>query len=340
MATLKEIAKKCDVSPASVSKALNHASDISKETAERIRQTAKDMGYFPNAAARALKTNRSYNIGILVAESGRHGELISGLIHEFFAQVISHFQEEAERSGFDVTFITRNIGGTTMSYLEHCKYRNCDGVLVGGVEFNDPQVLELINSNLPIVTIDHVFDYCSSVILDNVNSMRDLIHYIYNKGHRKIAFIHGQNVAVTKYRLASFFRTCEELSITVPDEYIKEAIYHSPATCIVATRELLALKNRPTCILYPDDFAFIGGRDEIERSGLKIPDDISVVGFDGIYLSQVFRPRLTTVKQDTEKIGTEAAKILVEAMRSPKAYIPRHAIIPGTLLEGDSVRQL
>jgi LacI family transcriptional regulator len=338
--TIKDIAKKCNVSTATVSKALNNATDISAETADRIRKVAKEIGYFPNAAARALKTNRSYNIGILFAEYGILGELIKGQVHEFFVQVINNFQVEAERSGYDVTFITHNIGNTKMSYLEHCKYRNCDGLMIAGVDFEDPEVLELVNSNIPAVVIDHVFDYRSAVTLDNVQSIHDLVHYIYNRGHRKIAFIHGDDVTVTKYRLASFYKTCEELGISVPPEYMRAAHFHDPPSCTVATRELLALHNRPTCIMYPDDFAFIGGREEIERQGLSIPEDISVVGFDGIYLSQIFRPRLTTIKQDTEKIGVEAANLLVKAMTSPKVYIPTHIIIPGTLLEGDSVKQL
>lgn len=340
MVTLKEIAKRCNVSIASVSKAMNHAPDISEETAKRIRKTARSMGYFPNAAARALKTKQSFNIGILVTENGRVGEMIGGSVHEHFAQLIGFFQHEVELNGYDVTYVTRNIGSTSMSYLEHCKYRNFDGAILAGVQFDDPQVTELANSDIPIVTIDHVFDYCNAVSLDNVNCMRDLVHHIYNKGHRKIAFIHGQNVAVTRYRLASFYRTCEELNIPVPNMYLKEAIYHDPESTARATKELLELKNRPTCILFPDDFAYIGGRDVIEDSGLKIPEDISVAGFDGIYLSQVFRPRLTTIKQDSERIGREAARLLVEAMKAPKAYIPKHLLIPGTLQDGESVRQL
>lgn len=341
MATIKQIAEACGVSVASVSKALNNASDIGLETAKRIRETAREMGYFPNAAARALKTNRSHNIGILLAESGRHGGLIGGLVHEFFAQIINSFQNEAESLGYDVTFITRNIGGTAMTYLEHCRYRNCDGVLVMGVDFSDPLVMELMNSEIPLVTIDHVYSFRNAVLSDNVQCMRDLIRYVYDKGHRRLAFITGQqSVAVTKYRLASFYKTCEELKLDVPDEYIKEATFHEPPASAAATRELLRLPNRPTCIFYPDDFAFIGGMNEIEASGLSIPEDISVVGYDGIYLSQVFRPKLTTLKQDTDKLGTTAAQMLVQAMKYPKAAIPQHVFIPGTVLEGETVKQL
>lgn len=340
MVTMKQIAQVCGVSVASVSKALNNAPDISTKTAGRIREAARDLGYFPNAAARSLKTSHSYNIGIFLHERQTHEGSISGLPNEFLARVSKSFQEEVELAGYDVTTITRNIGGTSMSYLEHCRYRNCDGVMAIAAEYSDPLVMELVNSEIPLVTLDHVFDFRSAVISDNVQSMRDLLLYIYGKGHRRIAFIHGEDTTVTRYRLASFYRTCYELQIPIPPEYVKEAFFHDPASSSVATAALLSLVDRPTCILYPDDFAFIGGMNEIERRGLSIPDDISVAGFDGICLSQVIRPRLTTVMQDSERMGKQAAKLLVQAMKSPKLYIPKHVTIPGTIIEGESIRQL
>ncbi len=335
MVTIRQIAEKCSVSVATVSKALNNAPDIGTETAKRIRETARTLGYFPNAAARALRTNHSYNIGVLFVDGTR-----SGLTHEYFSQVLNSLKNEAERQGYDVTFISRNIGDTSMSYLEHCKYRNCDGVVIASVDFNDPSITELVKSNIPVVTIDYLFDNCSAVISDNVQSMRDLVHFIYSKGHRKIAIIHGEDTAVTRFRLASFHKTCEELGITIPDEYVRAGVYHDPRESGLATRDLLSLKNRPTCIMYPDDFSFIGGMNEIERHGLAIPEDISVTGYDGIYLSQVLRPRLTTLKQDSEQIGEQAATLLVNAIKSPKTYIPNRVVVPGVVWEGETVKQL
>lgn len=335
MVTIKQIAERCNVSVATVSKALNYAPDIGMKTGQRIRDMAKECGYFPNAAARALRTSHSYSIGVLFVDETR-----SGLTHEYFSCVLNSLKEEAERNGFDVTFISRNIGKTKMSYLEHCKYRNCDGVVIASVDFNDPSVNELLKSDIPVVTIDYVFDNCSAVLSDNAQSMRDLVKHIYGKGHRKIALIHGEDTAVTRFRLAGFHKTCEELGLVIPDEYVRKATYHDPRASGLATRELLALKNLPTCIMYPDDFSFIGGMNELERHGLTVPKDISVTGYDGIYLSQVLRPKLTTLKQDSQRIGREAARLLVEAIRSPKTYIPHREVIPGVVWEGDTVLQL
>lgn len=335
MVTLKDIAKECSVSLATVSKALNGQADIGRNTTQRIIEAAKEMGYLPNAAARALKTNRSYNIGVLFVDSTS-----SGLQHEYFSVILNSLKVEAEHLGYDITFISKDIGKFSMDYYEHTKYRNCDGVVIASVDFIDPAVDKLVESEIPTVTLDYIFDNTTAILSDNVGGMKEIVNYISSRGHRRIAFIHGEHTSVTQKRLASFHKTCNAHRIYVPDEYIKSAQYHDPKSSGMATRELLALPERPTCILYPDDFSSIGGMNEIERQGLSIPDDISVVGYDGILLSQVLRPRLTTFRQDAEAIGREAAIKLVEEIENPKLFIPKHVMVPGQLLEGSTVKQI
>ena len=117
-------------------------------------------------------------------------------------------------------------------------------------------------------------------------------------------------------------------------------MYHQPKESGLATRDLLALKEPPTCILYPDDIALLGGQTEIESQGLRIPDDISIAGYDGIWLCQMLRPRLTTLQQDCQMMGSTAAQMLVEAMESPKTYIPRQILVPGHLIQGDTAKSI
>ena len=123
MASIKDIAKACGVSVATVSKALNGHNDISQATKEKVREAARQIGYMPNSAARALKTNRTYNLGVLFVDEAQ-----SGLTHEFFAAVLDSFKRHAEGRGYDITFINHNIGHGHSSYLEHCRYRGVDGV--------------------------------------------------------------------------------------------------------------------------------------------------------------------------------------------------------------------
>ena len=335
MVSIKDIAARCNVSVATVSKALNGHSDISAATRETVKAVAAEMGYRPNSAARALKTNRTYNLGVLFVD-----ETMSGLTHEYFSHVLESFKVESEARGYDITFINHNIGNQRASYLEHCQYRGVDGVVVASVDFEDAEVLELIGSDLPLVTIDHVFNSKTAIVSDNIRGMRDIVTYIYSKGHRNIAFIHGEKTSVTKNRMASFYKTCYELGIEVPDENVREGVYHDTKTCAAVTRELLALKNRPTCIIFPDDFSYIGGMNAIREAGLSIPDDISAVGYDGITLSQMIAPRLTTYQQDTATLGRLAAGHLVNLIEHPKTTLPECIVVEGALLEGRSVRQL
>ncbi len=335
MVTLKQIAAHCGVSAASVSKALNHAPDISAETAEKIRKAARELGYYPNSAARALKTNRTYNIGVLFDDDTH-----VGLTHEYFSHVLNAVKNGAESRGYDVTFISKNIDPSRMGYLEHCKYRNVDGVIIANVDFTDPGVLELVASDIPVVTIDYMFDSRSAVISDNVQSMHDLVEHVHALGHRKIAFVSGEGTAVTRSRVASFRRTCRELGVEVPEEYLISGIYHDPQCSGLATRKLLGLKEPPSCIFYPDDISLLGGMTEIEKHGLRIPEDISVVGFDGIPLSRHLRPQLTTLRQDSERLGSQAAKLLIEAIEEPKTYVPQLVMVPGTVQPGGTVRKL
>ena len=333
MVSIKDISAACGVSTATVSKALNGAPDISEATRERIFQVSEQMKYRPNAAARALKTNRTYNLGVLFKD-----EADSGLTHEYFSAVLEGFRNEAESKGFDITFI--NTNNASMSYYDHCVYRNVDGVAIVCANFSNPQVLELAKSNLPVVTIDYVFNGKMAVLSDNLQGITDLFRYAYGKGHRKIAFIHGAPSSVTEARLVGFYRVAEENHLDIPDAYVREGIFHDPASCARITGELLALPDPPTCILFPDDFSALGGISEIRQRGLRIPEDISVAGYDGIHMSQVLDPPLTTMHQKTRTMGAAAASLLIEIIEHPKTTLARTTVIGGDLWGGKSVGPL
>ena len=223
MVTIADISKACGVSRATVSKALNGASDVSQETARRIRETAKAMGYLPNAAARSLKLRRSYNIGVLFSDKTG-----GGISHEYFSMILESVKAQAESQGYDITFISKNLGGMHMDYYEHAKYRSCDGVVIASADFQDPDIIRLATSEIPTVTLDYSFDSRSSVLSDNVKGMESLVRYVYSMGHRRIALIHGEMTSVTQKRLASFKKTCAELGLQIPTEYIRMAVYHDP----------------------------------------------------------------------------------------------------------------
>lgn len=335
--SLKDISKACGVSIATVSKALNDHSDISKETKERVREIADKLGYHPNAAAQALKTNRSNNIGVLFVD-----EANSGLTHDYFSHVLDSFKKKAEQEGFDITFINGDRSRTNkMSYLSHAIYRGFDGVVIACVEFSDPEVDELIKSNIPVVTIDHTFYNRIAIVSDNIKGIRDLVTYIYEQGHRKIAYVHGlENTAVTQSRLTSFYNTLQDLGVPVRDEYMVASPYRNTEKAFEATTRLLELPNPPTCIMYSDDFAAFGGINAIRQKGLRIPEDISVAGYDGIELARRISPLMTTIVQDTDKIGRVAASKLIDLINNPKGTLIEQIVVEGTLEKGESVANI
>ena len=170
--------------------------------------------------------------------------------------------------------------------------------------------------------------------------MHDLIRYVHSLGHERIGYIYGDDTAVTRNRVASYYNTLKELGISADDSLLCASAYRNPKLAAKYTEQLLALRNRPTCILYPDDYSAIGGLNAIDKAGLSVPDDISVVGYDGLYVSQIIHPKLTTYQQNSEEIGRIAAKSLIRLIRDPKSTLIDKILVPGKVLEGASVKDI
>ena len=167
MVSLKDISKECQVSVATVSNALNDHADISEERKKMIREKAEEMGYRPNLFARTLKTNRSYNIGVLFTDAEHNG-----LTHDYFAAVLDSFKVAAEARDYDLTFVNcGGSGGKRMTYLEHARYRGFDGIMIACVDFSEPEVLQLALSDIPVVPIDYIFNDRLAVVSDNAKGM-------------------------------------------------------------------------------------------------------------------------------------------------------------------------
>lgn len=335
MVSLKDISIKCGVSIATVSKAINDHKDVSQLTKDKINRVAKEMGYFPNSQARALKTNRTYNLGVIFLDQAE-----SGLTHDFFAILLNSFKTEAENNGYDITFINKNIGKQKMTPYEHCKYRNVDGVLIACVDFKDPDVFEVINGDIPIVTIDHVFDGHSAILSDNRQGVRKLFDYVYSQGHRKIAYIQGDKSSVNDSRTIGFFKAMSDYGIPVENDYVLNGVYHNAELTYELTKKLLNLPVPPTCIFMPDDYSAIGGINAIVDSGLSVPNDISIVGYDGISLGQLLKPCLTTYRQSTASMGIHAARNLISLIENPQTTFPEVINVTGELLIKDSVGKI
>lgn len=331
MIKLKDIADTCGVSVATVSRALNGLAGAHSEKTEMICRVAEEMGYYPNAAAKALKTNRSYNIGILYEDR---------MNHEYFSILLDALRGAAEKCGYDLTFISRGAGTGNNNYYEHARRRNMDGVVVIQADFTSAEVIRLATSNMPTVVIDHEYEGCDCVLNDNRQSMEQIVADVYEKGHRHIAYIHGEDGTVTRNRTAGFYKGCAEHGLRVGAEYVRQGHFHQPDGCETAIRALVSLPVPPTCILLPDDYSSLGAIQVLNTLGIRVPEDISLVGYDGIRITQMLNRKLTTYRQNAEKIGEEAIKLLIEAIETPETHKPRHIFVQGNMIGGDTLRQL
>ncbi|MCR5067088.1 MAG: LacI family transcriptional regulator [Erysipelotrichaceae bacterium] len=329
---MKDIAEKCGVSVATVSKALADKKDIPLATREKIKRAAEEMGYMLNSSARSLKTNRTNIIGVLYADKGS-----IGLAHEYFSEILESFRWTAEKYGYDITFISNHFAGMTSTYPKHCKYRNFDGVAIIMADFSSPQIRELVNSDIPSVTIDFNYDNCSSIVSDNTSGLRQLVTYAASLGHKKIAFIHGEPTDVTKKRLDGFYNSCRELGISINDDYVVQGKYHDIDESERLAKRILAMDDKPTCIIFPDDYSLIGTLARFRENGDDSLENLSVMGYDGIKMARFVG--ITTYRQNTEVLGQLACRKLIDAIENPDS-IRERSVVEGELIKGRTVRKI
>ena len=276
---------------------------------------------------------RTYSLGVLFTE-----ESAKGLTHPFFAAVLNAFKIAAEARSYTISFINPSVGEKTMTLLEACRLRNYDGVCIICYNYTDPEVAELAASGIPCVTVDHLFRGIPAVLSDNETGVQKLVEYAISLGHTRIAFIHGhRNSIVTETRLRQFRQTMMHYMLPVPEDYVRSGQYSDIGLTRKLVEELLRLPERPTCILLPDDACYFGAQEAVQELGLSIPADLSVAGYDGISLTQAIHPRLTTVRQNSDRIGEEAATRLIGMIENPQKVSRLPAFVPVELLRGDTV---
>ena len=337
MATIYDIAKACGLSPATVSKALSNASDVSAATRERVRKTAQELDYVPNAGARALSQSRTWSIGVLCQDASQ-----MGLWHYLFAQVIESFKDYVEQHGYDIVFISNKVGNLGLSYLGHCRYRRVDGIFMVNADYTQKDTKELIDSNLPKIAIDYEDEKIGCVKTDPNESMKMIFAYLHRLGHRNIVYLHGERGKyISEARISALEKATSELGDEktqfrlFPSKYYSiEGGYESMKKLLMATPN-----DRPTAVIASDDYSAIGVIEAIRDAGLSVPEDISVVGFDGIEITQRTNLRLTTIRQDTKAIGEAAAKSLLAQIAGEKIEERTISLKPQLIL-GESCKDL
>ncbi|MEK3854029.1 LacI family DNA-binding transcriptional regulator [Cytobacillus sp. FSL H8-0458] len=331
MVTIYDLAKKTGFSSTTVSKALNNYSDVSEKTKKKILEAAAEMGYLPNAHAQSLSTKKSWTIGVMFAEDNE-----VGMKHPFFNAIIESFRKFVEREGYDLIFASRNLRKRDTSYLEHFLYRGVDGIVVICSDPHDPQVQEMINSHLPIVVIDMTDQNCSVVYSDNIEGGRLAVNYFHSLGHDRIAHISGDpGIDAGAQRIKGFKKAMKELNLPIREEFMVNGGFFSIKEGREAMNKLLSLEEKPTAVFVSGDHMAIGAMEAIKEKGLRVPEDISIIGYDDIEMAAYVSPKLTTVKQDTDRIGEAAGQLLVSQMDQKKKLLTKE-VIPVELIIRES----
>ena len=293
------------------------------------------MTVISNETENGADRSRAKNIGILYSdESGR------GLTHPFFSLILNAVRNEAHAHGYDITFISPPGAQDAADYMAYCRRRSVDGICMVCLDFDDPRIRDLASA-LPCVTVDHIYKRVPAVLSDNETGVQKLVEYAIARGHRRIALIHGQNNSiVTRTRIGQFSQTLAYHGITVPADFVREGRYHDIALTRSLVTDLLCGPERPTCILLPDDMTYLGAQEAARGMGLRIPEDISFAGYDGIPMTQALTPKLTTIQQSGDSIGREAARRLIDLIEHPDTASRKPFLFPVELLEGGTVAAL
>ena len=305
MATIKDVAKMAGVSTTTVSHVINKTRFVAQETESLVLQAIKDLNYSPSAVARSLKVNTTKSIGMIVTTSEA----------PYFAEIIHAVEEHCYRQGYSLFLCnTQNNAEKIKNHLEMLAKKRVDGILVMCSEYL-PDSLNLLHSfeNIPMVVMDWGPNVHTDIILDNSFDGGYLAtkHLIEN-GHKYIGIIAGELTKTTaKTRYEGFIHAMKEAGLTVNPNWVMEGFFE-PEDGYECMNKILSQDNPPTAVFCCNDVMALGAISAIGEKGLRVPEDISIIGYDNIHASRFYSPPLTTVHQSKSRLGVQAVNLLFE----------------------------
>ncbi len=334
--TLKQIARELEVSISTVSKALKDSPEIGEDTKQKIKAFAKLYNYKPNNIALSLKNKKTKTIGIIIPE----------IVHHFFTTVISGVEQVANELGYNVIIcLSNNSFDREVINLEMLANGSTDGFILSLAKETMQKedyhhLLEVISQGMPVVLFDRVVEeiHCDKVIIDDVLGAKKAINYLVDKGRRKIGIISTVDyVSVGKLRTQGYLKALEEHGLEIEKSRILKIedmdnsqseidafLEGKDLDAIFAVNELFATHTIKA----------------LHRQGKKVPEDVSVIGFTDGELSKNFIPALTTVSQHGERMGAEAARLLIDKLEHKpdenESY--KTVIVETSLIERDSTK--
>jgi len=306
MATIKDVARKANTSPSTVSRFLN-GGKVRKGTEAAILKAIDKLDYKVHPMARGLKTNKTYTVAYIVPD----------LTNMFFAQIARGAQEVFYHAGYSLMlFSVDNNPEREVEIIRSLLSRKVDGILLSSVIRSNDHLIEIINHEIPMVLIDRMPPdlEIDSVQVDNVNGAYQATEALIDAGHRKIGIICGpQDLLTGRERYRGYLRAFEDYGLEVDDQLIKFGDFLVPSG-YKQMCELLEQPERPTAVFVSNYYMCLGAIIALNEKNIKIPDDLSFVSFDDYELSKVYNPPLTAVEQPMIEIGEEASKILIDRM--------------------------
>lgn len=334
--TIKDIAKYCGVGVSTVSRAINDDDGISDETKARVLEVVRKFHYVPNNAARNIRISESNTIALLVR----------GIDNIFFQSMFDQFQDELLKAGFD--FWLHSVDEHTSiakAAVGLAKEKRLKGaIILGGRMENPEQELEQLSVPYVLCTVAHSMDSpvpkVNSVAIDDEAESYNAVKYLIGKGHRRIAIVtgHKDDLAVGGQRLSGYKKALTETGIPIDEDLIgymmTDITEFTPENGYAVTKELLQ-RTDFTALYCISDMTAFGAYKAISEAGLRIPEDLSVLGFDGISLGKFMTPSLTSVVQPREQLVKSSVELLKKSINGAKKT--KQLIYPAHLVERDSV---
>lgn len=328
--SLKDLAQELGVSISTVSRALNNHPDISPEITQKVKKLAAEMNYTPNPLAMGLLKQATRMIGVIVPD----------LVTHFYSSIISGIESIAEEKGYYILIASSNESlQKEVKAVDNLLKTRVEGFIVClSQETRSFDHFErLIQNNIPLVFFDRVCrsTEVSSVVVDNVKAAQKITEHFYQCGSRRIAYIAGpEYLNISKERTAGYLAGLKKCGLEFRSELLEKCNL-STDEAMKATARLLDLSERPDAIFGINDTVAFAAMKEIKRRGLRIPEDIALVGFTDDFHSTVVEPALTSITHPTFEIGQEAARLFFRRVESPDES-PKQVVLKTKLMVRNS----
>ncbi len=335
-ATIKDVAREANVSPATISYVLNGKENISEETKARVYAAMERLNYIPNLSARGLANNKSKLIGVVIPQTEPGSTLLFN--NNFYSEIMGSIEFHARMQGYHVLISATDANE---SYFNLAKQRNLDGIIIIGA-YPDQFFSDVKKTQIPIVLIDSYFDdhYFHNIQINDRYGGYIATKHLLEKGHRRIGIFTGRikEGGVVKKRFDGYTDALKEYGLPINSEDIFEGTVDFDSGLKLADK-LINKKTDITAIFCIADILAIGAMKGLHNKGVKIPDDISIIGFDDLVISQYVSPSLSTVHQNITEKGEEAVRMLFNSINGTHSG-KQETILPISLTERDSVKRL